>query len=120
LIAAIAAIAHRRDLTIGVFGHAGDGNLHPTIIFDGSDPGSRRRARMAFDEITGTALDLGGTITGEHGVGRLKRNWLATEIGYVGLSVQTAVKAALDPAGILNPGTVLPPGGIAQDIAKRS
>ncbi|OZC93051.1 FAD-binding oxidoreductase [Rhodococcus sp. 06-418-1B] len=103
LISSIQDVAERFSLTIGVFGHAGDGNLHPTIIFDESDDESRKAALAAFDAITQRALDLGGTITGEHGVGRLKKGWLATEIGSVGLHVQQSVKSALDPQGILNP-----------------
>lgn len=101
LIAAIEDIAARRDLTIGVFGHAGDGNLHPTVVFDGDHEASVRAARAAFDDITAAALGLGGTITGEHGVGRLKAGWLREESGPVGMDVQHAIKAALDPQHLL-------------------
>jgi glycolate oxidase len=85
-------------------GHAGDGNMHPTIVFDGGDPDQRARAMAAFNDILALGLALGGTITGEHGVGTLKADWLEREIGPVSLSVHQAVKQALDPAGILNPG----------------
>ncbi|WP_395309641.1 FAD-linked oxidase C-terminal domain-containing protein [Mycobacterium sp. AMU20-3851] len=107
LIAEIEQISDRLGLTIGVFGHAGDGNLHPTVIFDDSDPGSRRSAQAAFDAITESALRLGGTITGEHGVGRLKQGWLHREQGSVGMDVQRTLKAALDPQNLLCPGGML-------------
>ena len=100
------AIAAGRELTIGVVGHAGDGNMHPTVCFDATDADQRSRAFAAFDDILELGLSLGGTITGEHGVGSLKVDWLAREIGPVSLSVHQAIKQALDPAGILNPGTM--------------
>lgn len=104
LIAAIEEIARRHQLTIGVFGHAGDGNLHPTIIFDDADPASRQAAQDAFNAITATALELGGTIAGEHGIGRLKSHWLTRELDPTALDVHRAVKSALDPQGLLSPG----------------
>lgn len=107
LIVEIEEIAERLGLVIGVFGHAGDGNLHPTVIFDDSDPASRAAALQAFDEMTQKTLELGGTITGEHGVGQLKRSWLSRELDPVSMEVHASVKAALDPRGILNPGSVL-------------
>ncbi|WP_228001985.1 FAD-binding oxidoreductase [Nocardia australiensis] len=107
LIASIEEIANHHGLTVGVFGHAGDGNLHPTIIFDDADPTSRRAARRAFDDITRRALELGGTVTGEHGIGHLKKHWLTAEQGPIGIAVHHAVKYALDPRGILNPHAVL-------------
>ncbi|OPX06393.1 FAD-linked oxidase C-terminal domain-containing protein [Gordonia sp. i37] len=110
LIDEIGAIAEYTQLTIGVFGHAGDGNLHPTIIYDRSCPDSAAAAREAFDAITQLALDLGGTITGEHGVGRLKTGWLREELGEANLLVQQSIKRALDPTGILNPGAVIGDG----------
>lgn len=103
-IGAVEGVADRVGLTIGVFGHAGDGNLHPTIIYDEQDPASREAAMTAFDDMTRTALELGGTITGEHGVGRLKHGWLARELDDVALAVHEALRSALDPTGILNPG----------------
>jgi glycolate oxidase len=111
LMAEIELIADRLGLTIGVFGHAGDGNLHPTIIYDRHDPASRDAAQHAFDAITAHALSLGGTVTGEHGVGRLKKSWLATEQGPLGIEVHAAVKAAFDPTGILNPGALFGAAG---------
>jgi glycolate oxidase len=101
------AISAARELTIGVVGHAGDGNMHPTICFDPADPDQRTRAFAAFDDILELGLSLGGTITGEHGVGAIKVDWLEREVGPVSLSVHRAIKDALDPQGLLNPGKVL-------------
>lgn len=107
-IAAVEQIAEDVGLTIGVFGHAGDGNLHPTVIFDDADADSRAAALRAFDAMTRRALELGGTITGEHGVGRLKRAWLGAELDETAREVHAALKQALDPAHLLNPGSSLP------------
>jgi glycolate oxidase len=107
LLDGVAAIAAKFDLTIGVCAHAGDGNTHPIVCFDAQDPDQTRRARASFDEIMSLGLALGGTITGEHGVGLLKKDWLARELGPVGLEVQRGVKAVFDPLGLLNPGKVL-------------
>jgi glycolate oxidase subunit GlcD len=104
------AVAARYDLVIGVVGHAGDGNMHPTIVVDPADAEQRARAFAAFDEILELGLSLGGTITGEHGVGALKVDWLEREIGPVSLEVHRAIKGALDPAGLLNPGKVIHEG----------
>ncbi|MEU9166040.1 FAD-linked oxidase C-terminal domain-containing protein [Streptomyces sp. NPDC048424] len=99
-----AAIARTHDLLIGVVAHAGDGNTHPIVCFDPADEDETRRARESFGAIMGLGLELGGTITGEHGVGILKKEWLARELGPVGLEMQRAVKQAFDPLGLLNPG----------------
>jgi glycolate oxidase len=107
LIQGIARISEEHEVLVGVVGHAGDGNLHPYIVIDRADPDSVARGRVVFDEIMRLGLALGGTCTGEHGVGLLKRDWLAQEMGPVGARVHQAIKAALDPAGILNPGKVL-------------
>nr|WP_216653481.1 FAD-linked oxidase C-terminal domain-containing protein [Nocardioides sp. zg-DK7169] len=106
LIRRIEEIAAREGITIGVFGHAGDGNMHPTLVHDGS-PDGLAACHRAFEAITAAALDLGGTITGEHGVGRLKRDWLRRELDPGTQAMSRAVKGALDPRGILNPGCVL-------------
>ncbi|MGY1830546.1 FAD-binding oxidoreductase [Geodermatophilus sp. SYSU D01180] len=100
-------IAVRRGLTIGVVGHAGDGNMHPTVCFDPTDPDQRARAFAAFDDVLELGLALGGTVTGEHGIGSIKVDWLEREIGEVSLDVHRRIKDALDPAGLLNPGKVL-------------
>ncbi|MFE0630997.1 FAD-binding oxidoreductase [Streptomyces sp. NPDC058864] len=102
----VAAIARKHDLTIGVCAHAGDGNTHPVVCFDAADPEESGRARESFDEIMALGLELGGTITGEHGVGVLKKEWLARELGPVGVEMQRGIKNVFDPLGILNPGKV--------------
>ncbi len=102
----VAAIADRYDLVIGVCAHAGDGNTHPVVCFDAADPDASRRARESFDAIMALGLELGGTITGEHGVGVLKKEWLARELGPVSLELQRNLKQVFDPQGILNPGKV--------------
>ncbi|MFH8871011.1 FAD-binding oxidoreductase [Streptomyces griseus] len=104
MLAGTAAIAEEYDLTIGVCAHAGDGNTHPVVCFDHHDPDESRRARESFDAIMALGLELGGTITGEHGVGVLKKEWLARELGETGVELQRSVKAAFDPLGLLNPG----------------
>ncbi|WP_030589283.1 FAD-binding oxidoreductase [Streptomyces anulatus] len=104
MLAGTAAIAEEYDLTIGVCAHAGDGNTHPVVCFDHHDPDESRRARESFDAIMALGLELGGTITGEHGVGVLKKEWLARELGETGIELQRGIKAAFDPLGLLNPG----------------
>jgi glycolate oxidase len=107
LLDGVEAIADRHRLTIGVVAHAGDGNTHPTVCFDSSDLDESGRARASFDEIMALGLELGGTITGEHGVGVLKREWLARELGPDSLELQRGIRRVFDPLGILNPGKVL-------------
>jgi len=104
LVVAVAAIAERHATAIPVIGHAGDGNFHPLVCFDASDPDATARAELAFDEIMQAALSLGGTVTGEHGIGTLKARHLAQQLGPDVMEMTRAIKAALDPAGILNPG----------------
>jgi glycolate oxidase len=99
-----AAIGETYGLTVGVCAHAGDGNTHPVVCFDPADPDESRRARESFDEIMALGLELGGTITGEHGVGVLKKEWLARELGPLGLELQRGIKRTFDPLGLLNPG----------------
>lgn len=106
MIEGTAAIAEKYDLTIGVCAHAGDGNTHPVVCFGHTDADESRRARESFDEIMALGLELGGTITGEHGVGVLKKEWLARELGEVSVEMHRGIKAAFDPLGLLNPGKV--------------
>ncbi|MFJ7944339.1 FAD-binding oxidoreductase [Streptomyces sp. NPDC096354] len=106
MIEGTAAVAEKYDLTIGVCAHAGDGNTHPVVCFDHTDADESRRARESFDEIMALGLELGGTITGEHGVGVLKKEWLARELGEVSVEMHRGIKAAFDPLGLLNPGKV--------------
>lgn len=107
MLDAISRIADRHHLLIGTFGHAADGNLHPTIVFDAADPDATERARQAFDEMVTRCLALGGSITGEHGVGDLKRNYLETMVGTHEQVLMGQIKAVFDPPGILNPGRAI-------------
>jgi glycolate oxidase len=104
----IKAISAKYGLPIVVFGHAGDGNLHPNILFDKRDPDQWHKIEPIVGEIFGTALDLEGTLSGEHGVGTLKRPYVEQALGSVSIDVQRSLKQALDPLDILNPGKVLP------------
>lgn len=106
LVEGIAAISARRDVPIAVIAHAGDGNTHPLLVFDPRDGQQKQRAELAYGEVMDLAIALGGTITGEHGVGRLKRPWLAGYLGPDVLELNQRIKSALDPANILNPGAV--------------
>ncbi len=107
LLAAVEEIAQRYGVEIPVVAHAGDGNTHPAIIHTPGDVDAERRARLAFDEVMAAAIALGGTITGEHGVGRLKVGSLEAQLGPDVMALTRRVKDALDPQGILNPGSVL-------------
>jgi glycolate oxidase len=107
LLAEIAAIAATYRLEIPVVAHAGDGNTHPIVVFDPHDPDARARAGDAFDAIMATAIALGGTISGEHGVGRTKKNALPAQLGPEVMALTRTIKQALDPQGILNPGAIL-------------
>lgn len=106
LLAGIEQIAAREGVEIGTFGHAADGNMHPTIVYDPDQPESVVRAGAAIAAIGALALELGGTVTGEHGVGLLKREGLATEAG-TAHRLHRAVKDAFDPDGLLNPGKLV-------------
>ena len=99
-------IADRTGVEITLSGHGGDGNLHPSLFFDRADEASWHRAEAALAELMRVVLDLGGTITGEHGVGTLKRDYLRWELGDAEIARQLAVKAVFDPRGIMNPGKV--------------
>jgi glycolate oxidase len=111
MIRRIQAIAKKHDLEIAIFGHAGDGNLHPNILCDRRDEAEMHRVHAAAGDIFAAALELGGTLSGEHGIGLSKQEYLVAGMGEVGVSVMHALKAALDPNGILNPGKMFPAGG---------
>jgi len=102
----IKAIGRQYGLPIAIFGHAGDGNLHPNIMFDRRDAEEWARVQKASAAIFAVALELGGTLTGEHGVGLLKRPYLEGDVGATAVDVMRAIKRALDPNGILNPGKI--------------
>jgi glycolate oxidase len=107
LLSRIAAVAERHSVEIPVVAHAGDGNTHPIVVFDRGDPEARERAYLAFNEIMHVAIQLGGTITGEHGVGRAKKAALPDQLGSDVMALSHKIKNALDPLSILNPGAIL-------------
>ena len=107
MLGRVEEVAARYDVHIANLAHAGDGNLHPLLITPPGDEAARTRAQAAFEEIHATAIALGGTVTGEHGVGLLKRGGLVAEVDPVVIAMHHAIRAALDPAGILNPGKVV-------------
>jgi glycolate oxidase len=116
LIAGVERIAAEHDVMIACVGHAGDGNMHPAVLFDHSQAAA---AQHAFDAVMRLGLDLGGTITGEHGVGLLKREWLTRELDEPALWAHHQLKQALDPRGILNPGRVIGTGSSGRAGADR-
>jgi len=103
MIAALGEISKKFNLTIGTFGHAGDGNLHPTILTDKRDKAEWQRVEHAVEEIFDRALALGGTLSGEHGIGLAKRGFLIKELGQATLDYTAKLKKAVDPKNILNP-----------------
>ncbi|MFI6326088.1 FAD-binding oxidoreductase [Nonomuraea sp. NPDC050556] len=107
MLGRIEAHAKAHDVHIANIAHAGDGNLHPLIIVPADDDAARARAQRAFEAILDDAIALGGTVTGEHGVGLLKMRGMRDELGEGVLAMHRAVKDALDPAGIFNPGKVI-------------
>jgi glycolate oxidase len=107
LVRGIEKIAAEHAITIAVVAHAGDGNTHPLVVYDAAEADSTARAQAAFGAVMDLALELGGTITGEHGVGRLKKAWLPAYLGPDVMALTHRIKDALDPDGILNPGAML-------------
>jgi glycolate oxidase len=114
MVEAINEISQKYDVEMCTFGHAGDGNLHPTCLTDERDEKELRRVEQAFHEIFLKAIDLGGTITGEHGVGLAKADYLSLKLGEVGVELMKAIKSAIDPQGIMNPGKLF-----ARDTRRR-
>lgn len=108
MLTEIKKIAEKHKLNIGTFGHAGDGNLHPTILCDERNKEEMERVHKAVDDIFAAALKLGGTLSGEHGIGMAKMKYLGDELGQNGLELLRTVKEALDPNYILNPGKMVP------------
>jgi glycolate oxidase len=107
LVAAIERTAAAHDVRCGTFGHAGDGNLHPTFVWERGDESAEERVQAACEELYRAAIAMGGTVTGEHGIGASRRSFLVEQRGTEAVDVMRAIKAALDPLGILNPGKVL-------------
>ena len=106
MVTFIAETARAAGLQVGTFGHMGDGNLHPTFLTDERDADEMRRVHHALDLIARKTLELGGTITGEHGVGLAKKEWLRQQMGDSSFEVMKLIKKALDPSGLLNPGKI--------------
>jgi glycolate oxidase len=102
------SISAKYDLPVVIFGHAGDGNLHPNILFDKRQPEQWAKAEQMVAEIFGASLAVGGTLSGEHGVGVLKRPYLERALGSLSIEIQRNIKHALDPLNILNPGKMFP------------
>jgi glycolate oxidase len=107
-VAAIKEISRLHDIPIAIFGHAGDGNLHPNILFDRRDPVQVEKMKKAAADIFDVSVRLGGTLSGEHGVGNLKLAFLERDIGPISMDVMASIKKVLDPKNILNPGKVVP------------
>jgi glycolate oxidase len=104
LLKGVRAIAEKHNLQIAVYGHAGDGNLHPQILYDGYDPDQVKRMEMASGELFKLAIELGGTLTGEHGIGLSKAPYMTLEHDPVAMDVMRGLKKMFDPNNILNPG----------------
>jgi glycolate oxidase len=107
LLRAIEAIGRRHGIRIATFGHAGDGNLHPNFIFDRDDPRAEELTDLARADLYRAAIALGGTVTAEHGIGLARRDVLVEQVGADVVDVMRAIKGALDPLGIMNPGRVI-------------
>lgn len=107
MIAHISKTADKHRLLVGTFGHMGDGNLHPVFLTDERDADEIHRVHLALDEIVAKTLELGGTITGEHGVGIAKKPWLRQQAGDAGMALMRHIKTAIDPNHLLNPGKIL-------------
>ncbi len=108
MLGAIQKIAARYNVPIGTFGHAGDGNLHPTLLTDARDQEEMERVHKAIDDIFSAALELGGTLSGEHGIGMAKMKYLQNELGQIGFEVIRRIKESLDPEYLFNPGKMIP------------
>jgi glycolate oxidase len=106
VIRRIRKISEKYRLTIAVYGHAGDGNMHPSVLCDMSNPEEAVRVHQAIAEIFDAALAVGGTLSGEHGIGITKKEFIEKALGTAGVNTLKAVKKALDPKGILNPGKI--------------
>jgi glycolate oxidase len=113
MLVACEAIGKKYNLVLGTFGHAGDGNLHPTILCDKNNLDEMSRMHKAVDEIFETALSFGGTLSGEHGIGMAKMKYLGDELGQSGLNLMRSIKESLDPDYLLNPGKMVPLRGEA-------
>jgi D-lactate dehydrogenase len=109
LVAGVQALAREFKLPIVTFGHAGNGNLHVNLLFDPADAMQSQRAHDAMARVFALALSLGGTLSGEHGIGLAKRAFMPQAIDAPTLALMRQLKTVFDPDGILNPGKLLPP-----------
>ena len=100
-------IAHKYELLIGVLAHAGDGNLHPFILVDGRNPEELLKVEKASEELFRYAVSVGGTLSGEHGIGTAKYRYLGLKLDPLSLEIMRKIKKIFDPQGILNPGSFL-------------
>jgi glycolate oxidase len=107
MVATVGEISERYGLPIGVLAHAGDGNLHPIVLFDGRDPEELRREKAVEKEIIAAALELGGTLTGEHGIGISKLDYVGMQLGDQETAINRGLKGLFDPQNILNPGKMV-------------
>ncbi|MDD3894904.1 MAG: FAD-linked oxidase C-terminal domain-containing protein, partial [Syntrophomonadaceae bacterium] len=105
------AIAAEEGVMIGLAGHAGDGNMHPSVLFSQVTPELLAKAEIAIDRLTRAGLDMGGTISGEHGIGIHKARYLSWELGDIQIELMKRIKQAFDPKGIMNPGKLWLEGG---------
>jgi glycolate oxidase len=102
-------IGRQMDLVVISFGHAGDGNIHVNVMFDKKIPGQEDKAHQAVEALFKTVIALGGTLSGEHGIGLAKASYLSWEIDPLSLALMKKIKDLFDPNGILNPGKIFPP-----------
>jgi D-lactate dehydrogenase len=108
LIGGLDQLSRKHGIPIVNFGHAGNGNIHVNLLYDAQDPAQSRQARPCLDEVFGLVLALGGTLSGEHGVGTEKRDYVDLEIEPATLALMRRIKAQFDPRGILNPDKIFP------------
>jgi glycolate oxidase len=106
MVGFIAQVAQKHNLLVGTFGHMGDGNLHPTFLTDERNADEMHRVHLALEEIVDKTLELGGTITGEHGIGLAKKQWLKRQLGEASHGLMRQIKHSLDPHNLLNPGKI--------------
>ena len=111
LVRAVQAIAAAEGVMIGLAGHAGDGNMHPSILYPQVTPEAEAKAKIAIDKLIRAGLDMGGTISGEHGIGIHKAEYLSWELGDIQIELMKRIKYAFDPKGIMNPGKIWMEGG---------
>lgn len=118
MFARLQTIRDKYKVNLVVFGHAGDGNLHPNIIADKRDKEEMRRVELAVTEIFEAAIELGGTLSGEHGIGNMKAPFMEMELGAVGLEMMKGIKDSWDPKNIMNPGKIFPAPGQKLNLAE--